>query len=227
MLQAIVRIIFVGLILALAVPGCNKEKSKEELPAKSFPKGVPQSLNYETTSQIIEDMQRFHNALKPLDHKKAKAIDDRYKGVFFELQMKPLFVNVYPDSPNKRVVFLIVPKDPVTLENYLLKFDKNLPVVNMNTVEIQVRLRDQESPLTCLMPSQDSDAYVQEVQNHLFTVRYKLYKRFLQSGTFDFDGLTIPTYRKRAFPFIVFDLDETELTDTTAKLSCKCKQIPI
>lgn len=226
MLRDIAKAIVVG-ILSLTVLGCNKERIEEKLPAKSFPKGVPQSLNYETTTQIIEDMQRFQKALKPLDIERAKAIDERYKGVFFELQVKPLFVNVYPDPPNKRVVFLIVPKDPVTLETYLLKFDKNLPVVNMDTVEIQIRLRDQESPLTCLMPHENSDAYVQEVQSHLFTVKYKLYKKFLQSGTFDFDGLTIPTYRKRALPFIVFDLDEAELTDTTAKLSCKCKQMPI
>lgn len=226
MLREIAKAIVVG-ILSLTVLGCNKERTEEKPPAKSFPKGVPQSLNYETTTQIIEDMQRFQKALKPLDIERAKAIDERYKGVFFELQVKPLFVNVYPDPPNKRVVFLIVPKDPVTLETYLLKFDKNLPVVNMDTVEIQIRLRDQESPLTCLMPHENSDAYVQEVQSHLFTVKYKLYKKFLQSGTFDFDGLTIPTYRKRALPFIVFDLDEAELTDTTAKLSCKCKQMPI
>jgi len=226
MLRDIGKAIVVG-VLSLTVLGCNKERTEEKLPTKSFPKGVPQNLNYETTSQIIEDMQQFHNALKPLDIERAKAIDERYKGVFFELQVKPLFVNVYADPPNKRVVFMIVPKDPVSLETFLLKFDKNLPVVNMDSVEIQIRLRDQESPLTCLMPHENSDAYVQEVQSHLFTVKYKLYKKFLQSGTFDFDGLTIPTYRKRGLPFVVFDLDEVELTDTTAKLSCKCKQIPI
>jgi hypothetical protein len=227
MVRAAVKIIFLGSILALVCIGCKKQKSEDELPAKSFPKGDPQKLTYENVSMLIEDMQRFHKALKPLDTNRAKSVDDRYKGVFFELQEKPLFLNVYADPPNKRIVFLIAPKDPATGENFLLKFDKNLPVVNMNTAEIQLRLKDNEAPLTCLLSHQDPDGYVQEVQSHLFTVKYKLYKKFLQSGSFDFDALTIPTYRKHAYPFIVFDLDEAELSDTTAKLNCKCSQIPM
>lgn len=226
MLRATIKVLIFGLILTFICIGC-KQKAHDELPAKSFPKGVPQKLTHENVSMLIEDMQRFHKALRPLDANRAKAIDERYKGVFFELEAKPLFVNVYADPPNKRVVFLIVPKDPATGENYLLKFDKNLPVVNMNAAEIQIRLKDNEAPLTCLLPHQDPDAYVQEVQSHLFTVKNKLYKKFMQSGSFDFDALTILTYRKHAYPFIVFDLDEAELTDTTAKLSCKCSQIPM
>ena len=225
MLRATIKIILFGFILGLIFISC-KQKSQEELPAKSFPKSVPQKLTHENVSMLIEDMQRFHKALRPLDANRAKAIDERYKGVFFELDAKPLFVNVYADPPNKRVVFLIVPKDPITGENYLLKFDKNLAVVNDKTVEIQLRLKDNEAPLTCLLPHQDPEAYVQEVQSHLFTAKYKMYKKFLQSGSFDFDALTITTYRKHTWPFIVFDLDEAELTDTTAKLSCKCSQIP-
>ncbi|HSE39185.1 MAG TPA: hypothetical protein VLH08_00345, partial [Acidobacteriota bacterium] len=135
------------------------------------------------------------------------------------------FVNVYPDVDNKRVVLLIAPKDPATGASYLLKFDKKLPVVNMDTIEVTIRLPDPEEPLTCWMSMSDPSKYVAEVQSHLFTVRYKLYKKFLQSGTFDFDALTLPTYRVRGVPFIVFDLDETELTDTTAKISCKCQQM--
>src|SRR5262245_58514885 len=227
MLRAVNKFIFLGFIFVLICTGCSKRKPEDELPVKSFPKGVPQKLTYENVSMLIADMQRFHNALKPLDTKRAKAIDERYKGVFFELQQKPLFLNVYFDPQNKRIVFLIAPKDPATGENYLLKFDKNLPLVNMNTVEVQLRLKDNEAPLTCLLSHEDPDGYVQEVQSHLFTVKYKLYKKFLQSGSFDFDALTIPTYRKHAYPFIVFDLDEAELTDTTAKLSCRCSQIPM
>lgn len=227
MLRAIFKIIFLGSILALICIGCKKQNAQDELPAKSFPKGTPQKLTYENTSMLIEDMQRFHKALRPLDANKAKAIDERYKGVFFELETKPLFVNVYSDPPNKRVVFLIAPKDAATGENYLAKFDKNLPVVNMNTAEIQLRLKDNEAPLTCLLRLKNPDEYVNDVQGHLFTVKFKLYKKFMQSGSFDFDALTITSYRKHAYPFIVFDVDEAQLTDTTAKQSCKCSQIPM
>jgi hypothetical protein len=228
MLRAIFKIIFLGSILTLVCIGCKKQNPQDELPAKSFPKGTPQKLTYENTSMLIEDMQRFHKALRPLDANRAKAIDERYKGVFFEMDAKPLFVNVYADPPNKRVVFLIAPKDAATGENFVEKFDKNLPVVNMSMVEIQLRLKDNEAPLTCLLPQENSEQYVQDVQQgHLFTVKYKMYKKFMQSGSFDFDALTILNYRKHAYPFIVFDVDEAVLTDTTAKLSCKCSQIPM
>jgi hypothetical protein len=227
MLRGIFKIIFLGSILALICIGCKKQTAEDELPAKSFPKGVPQKLTFENTSMLIEDMQRFHKTLRPLDANRAKAIDERYKGVFFELDAKPLFVNVYADPPNKRVVFLIAPKDPATGENHVEKYDKNLPVVNMNLAEIQLRLKDNEAPLTCLLPQENPDEYVQNIQGHLFTVKYKLYKKFMHSGSFDFDALTIKSYRKHTYPFIVFDVDEAELTDTTAKQSCKCSQIPM
>jgi hypothetical protein len=205
--------------------GCKKEESKSNVPEKAFPKGTPQELNYDNISLLIQDMHQFSKALRPLNHEKLKSIDERYKGVFFDHKAKPLFINVYPDIDNKRVVFLISPKDPATGSNYVLKFDKNLPVVKSNTLEVIVRLPDPEEPLTCWMPMNDPGKYVSEVQSHLFTVRYKLFKKFLQSGTFDFDALTIPTYRTRGMPFIVFDLDEAELTDTTAKISCMCQQM--
>jgi hypothetical protein len=227
MLRAIFKVIFLGSIVALICIGCKKQTSQDDLPAKSFPKGTPQKFTYENMSMLIEDMQRFHKALRPLDANRAKQIDARYKGVFFEIEAKPLFVNVYSDPQNKRVVFLIAPKNAATGENYVLKFDKNLPVVNMNLAEIQLRLKDNEAPLTCLLPQENSDQYVQDVQGHLFTVKYKLYKKFMQSGSFDFDALTITSYRKHAYPFIVFDVDEAELSDTTAKQSCKCTQIPM
>jgi hypothetical protein len=207
------------------VLACKKENGKSNVAEKAFPKGTPQELNYDNVTLLIQDMQQFSKALRPLNHEKAKSIDERYKGVFFEQKAKPLFLNVYPDVDNKRVVFLISPKDPATGSNYVVKFDKNIPIANSNTVEVIVRLPDPEGPLTCWMSMNDPGAYVSEVQSHLFTVRYKLFKKFLQSGTFDFDALTIPTYRTRGMPFIVFDLDDAELTDTTAKLSCKCQQI--
>ncbi len=225
MLRNILRQTLVVIMLACMLSGCKKDDSKSNVQEKSFPKGTPQEFNYDNVSLLIQDMQKFSKALRPLDHEKAKAVDERYKGVFFEYKAKPLFLNVYPDVDNKRVVLLISPKDPATGSNYVLKFDKNLPVVNTNTIELIVRLRDAEEPLTCWMSMEDPGKYVSEVQSHLFTVRFKLFKKFLQSGTFDFDALTIPTYRTHGIPFIVFDQDDAELTDTTAKISCKCQQI--
>jgi hypothetical protein len=210
--------------LACFLQAC-KQEDKESDHVKSLPKGTPLELNYENVTILIEDMQRFSKALRPLNAEKAKAIDERYKGVFFEQKAKPLFLNIYPDIDNKRVVFLIAAKDPATGSNAMLKFDKNLPVANSKDIELQIRLPDPEEPLTCWLSMEDPGKYVSEVQGHLFTVRYKLFKKFLQSGTFDFDALTLPTYRPRGVPFIVFDIDDAELTDTSAKLSCKCQQI--
>jgi hypothetical protein len=207
-----------------AVAACKNETKSDE-PTKTLAKGTPLELNKENVSILIEDMQRFQKALRPLDREKTRAIDERYKGVFFEQNAKPLFVNVYPDQDNKRVVFLIVPKDAATGTSYVLNFDNELPVVKSKTIEVMIRLPDPEEPLTCWMSMTDPSKYVTEIQSHLFTVRYKLYKKFLQSGTFDFDALTLPTYRVRGMPFIVFDLDDAELTDTTTKVSCKCQQM--
>jgi hypothetical protein len=213
------------LLILAAAAGCRTDKTETEPEVKSFPQGVPQKLTYENVSILVQDMQSFSKALKPLNVQTANKIDERYTGVFFEMEQKPLFLNVYPDPENKRVVFLIAPKDPSTGASPLLRFDKNLPIVNTSTVEIQIRTQSPEEPLTCLLSVNDPDAYIADVQNRLFTVRYKLYKRFLQSGTFDFDALTIPTYRQRGYPFIVFDLADSELVEATTKQSIPCRQM--
>ncbi len=221
----ILKITFTMIVLACMLSACKKEAAESDLPSKTIPKGTPVEINYENVSILIDDMQRFSKALRPLKSDKITAIDERYKGVFFEQKAKPLFLNIYPDLDNKRVVFLIAPKDPATGSNFMLRFEKDLPVVTSKEMEIQIRLTDPEAPLTCWMSMADPGKYVSEVQSHLFTVRYKLFKKFRQSGTFDFDALTIKTYRTRGVPFIVFDLDDAELTDVTAKTSCKCQQM--
>lgn len=202
---------------------CGPGKPSVTEPSRTLPKGVPQELNYDNVSLLLEDMDRFVKALKPLNLEAAQRVDARFNGVTFQTVQPPLFVNVYPDPANKRVVFLIFPKDPKTGSTYLLHFDKKLPVVNEDTIEVQIRTRNPEEPLTCLLDQPDPQAYVDQVRTHLFSVRYLLFKRFLQSGTFDFDGLSIPTYRQRGYPFIVFDLGKAELNDNTAKLTCECR----
>lgn len=202
---------------------CDRKDTKTVEPDRHLPKDKPLELNYETISMLLEDMHRYAEALRPLDRKKIQRVDSWYKDVRFVTQQKPLFNNVYPDPANGRVTLLLTPKDPDTGSTYLLKFDKKLPVVNSDTIELQLRTQNLEEPLTCRLPMKDPEAYVQNVQSHLFTVKYLLYKRFLGSGTFDFDGLTIPTYRTRGYPFIVFDVIKADLIDTTAKLTCECR----
>jgi hypothetical protein len=210
-------------LVVFCFAGCNRKNNNPPEADRHFPKDKPLELNYETVSILLEDMQRYVRALKPLDREKLKRIDGWYKDVRFVMQQKPLFNNVYADPANGRVTFLLTPKDPDTGSTYLLKFNKKTPVVNSDTVEVQLRTQAPEEPLTCRLPMADPAEYVQGIRTHLFTVKYLLYKRFLQSGTFDFDGLTIPTYRTRGYPFIVFDVIKADLIDTTAKLNCECR----
>lgn len=209
-----------AMLLALA---CGMGKPAVTEPSRTLPKKVPQELTYDTVSLVLEDMERYVQSLKPLDLEAAQKINDRYSGVIFQTRQAPLFVNVYPDPASHRVVFLVFPKDPKTGTTYLLQFDKKLPVIKESTLELQIRTRNPEEPLTCLMDHPDPQAYIDEVRSHLFTVQYTMVKRFLGSGTFDFDGMTISTYRQRGYPFIVFDLQKTDLFDNTAKLHCECR----
>lgn len=202
---------------------CNRKDTKTVEPDRNLPKDKPLELNYDTVAMLLEDMHRYAQALRPLDRERIHRIDGWYKGVHFITQQKPLFNNLYPDPANGRVTFLLEPKDPDTGSTYLLKFDKKLPIVNSDTIELQLRTQNPQEPLTCRLPMKEPEAYVQDVRTHLFTVKYLLYKRFLGSGTFDFDGLTIPTYRTRGYPFIVFDVIKADLIDTTAKLTCECR----
>ena len=211
------------LLLVLVFAGCGPSGPVISEPSRTFEKGKPQDLTFENVSLILEDMERFTKALKPLNLEAARKVNDRYTGVQLQTQLKPLFINVYPDTENKRMVFLIFPKDPATGSSPLLQFDKKLPIVQASTIELQIRTRNPEEPLTCLLDHPDPVTYMQEVRSHLFTSRYILFKRFLQSGTYDFDALTITSYRQRGYPFIVFEMLKAELTDTTSNLTCECK----
>jgi hypothetical protein len=218
------KIVTVSLIPFLLLTGCkNQNQNQPEEKLRPVPKNIPLALDYQIVSVVLKDMERFIKALRPLDGARLKEIDDRYKDVRFLTQQKPLFINVYPEPSGKRVIFLLVPKDPDTGTTYLLHFDKELPIVKSKVLELQLRKINPEEPLTCHLSIPDPNAYIQDVRSHLFSVRYILYKRFLQAASFDFDALTIPTYRTRGYPFIVFDIVKAELIDTTAKLTCECR----
>src|SRR5262249_39819583 len=147
--------------------------------------------------------------------KTLQQIDNTYQGVKFRLKETPLFLNVYPDNANGRVVFLLSPKDPMTGTNYQISFQKNLPVIDANTVELQFRMTNPEAPLTCMLKTADPEQYIKERQDHTYEVTYLLAKRFVQSGTYDFDALRVTSYRHNGLPFLVFDLQSTEVKDVT------------
>jgi hypothetical protein len=218
------KIVVVSLISFLPLTGCNSQNQNQpEEKIRPFPKNIPLALDAQIVSTVLKDMERFVKALRPMDSVRLKQLDDRYKDVRFLTQQKPLFTNVYPEPSGKRVIFLLVPKDPETGTTYLLHFDQELPVVKSKVLELQLRKINPEDPLTCYLSPPDPNAYIQDVRSHLFSVRYILYKKFLQAGSFDFDALSIPTYRTRGYPFIVFDIVKGELIDTTAKLTCECR----
>ncbi len=169
-------------------------------------------------------MKAFAASVKSLDQKTIQTINEGYTGVLFQTTQKPLLLNVYPDSTNKAIVFLLYPKDPQTGSNYLLKFDRDFAAAGARIIELQFRTKDEQTPLNCTMPVTDADAYMQEYRSHSFHARFTFRKQFMQSGTYDFDALTYPVYRTRGYPFVVFDLTKTELTDTTANLTCECRQ---
>lgn len=217
--QARVSLLLLALFLCA---GCGGGKGAA-LSTKAFPKGEPQPLTYENVSTLVTDMDTFAASVKKLDHDLIRTIDERYTGVQFEMEQPGLFLNVYPDAPNGRAVFLLVPKDPETGANYLLTFEKKLPVIDAYSIEAQLRAINQENPITCTMTVPDPAAYVQEHGSHNYRVHYTMSKRFYQSGTYDFDSLRFESYRSAGNVFIVFDPLKVELKDTTANLAGACK----
>ena len=213
-----------GLILiAVCLVSCGDKKdqgSKASTPA--FPKNAPQALGYENVSRILQDMKHYSEAVKKLDQPTVQTVDQNYQGVVFQTRHKPLFLNVYPDPAGGRVIFLLMPKDPTTGSNYLLTFDKKLPVIDNDTVELQIRTKDPEKPLTCTLEVADAAAYMTEYPTHDIQVEHTVRKRFLQSGSYDFDALTVPGYRTRGYMYITFDLMNSEVKDLTSNLTAKC-----
>ena len=213
-------------ILLLVVPvlsGCKKEKKREAGAVKIFPKNVPQSLNYENVSTLIGDMKEFSQAVKSVNQKEVQEIDGRYQDVYFETDQQPLLLNLYPDHANGKVIHVVVPKDPRTGSDYVLNFDKNLPIINSKKLLLELQTSSPEAPLTCPMEVTDLSTYMKEYRDHKFRVRFKLFKQFSQSGTFDFDALVYPVYRSKGLPFLNFDILSAELTDLTANSTVLCK----
>jgi len=211
-------------LLCCCLISCGQEKPKVQLSGKTFPKGTPQELNYENLAALLDDMKAFAASVKSLDQKMIQTINERYTGVLFQTTQAPLLLNVYPDPTNKAIIFLLHPKDPRTGGNYLLKFDKNFAAAGASVIELQIRTKDEQLPLNCILPVPDAGAYMQEYRSHSFEAKYTFRKQFVQSGTYDFDALAYPAYRTSGNPFVVFDLTKTELTDTSAHLTCECRQ---
>ena len=210
------------LLMSLSLYSCGGQKGQNGSSVPALAKNTPHELTFETVSRIIQDMKRYTDAVKKLDHSTIQPIDQDYQGVRFTTQQPPLFLNVYPDPAGGRVIFLLVQKDPSTGSNYLLTFDKKLPVIDSETVELQIRTKDPEKPLTCSMQVADTAAYMTQYPSHKIVVQYELTKKFLQSGTYDFDALTVPSYRQRGYAFITFDLVKASLKDETANLTADC-----
>ena len=192
----------------------------------TFPKNSKQSLDEKTFSLILQDMKRYNDAVRQLDNTVLRSLDDNYSTVTFETDQKPLFLNVYPDTAGNQIVFLMTPKDPETGSNYLFQFQKALPVINDKTVELQIRTKDPEKPLTCVMKVPDSAAYMSDLPSHHVAAHYELNKHFLQSGTYDFDALNMPSYRQRGYAFVTFDFAKAQVVDQTANLKADCKMSP-
>ena len=170
-------------------------------------------------------MKLYTDAVRRLDNSVLKALDDNYSTVTFETDQKPLFLNVYPDKAGSQIVFLMMPKDPTTGSNYLFQFPKNLPVINDENVELQIRTKDPEKPLTCVMKVPDPDAFMADFQQHQVVAHYELNKHFLQSGTYDFDALNMTSYRERGYAFVTFDYLKAQVIDKTANLTADCKMV--
>ncbi len=216
--------LYLFFIPVLFLVSCSDNSNDSDSLQSVFPKKVPQSLTYDTVSIILVDMKLYADGVKKLDQKTVQTLDSNYKDVLFEIERDPLFLNVYPDAPNSKVVFLLVPKDPATGAGYLVTFDQKLPVVDADTVELQVRTKYSEKPLTCSMQVPDPAAYMAEYSLHKINVRITVSKRYLQSGTYDFDALTIPSYRTRGYPFIVFDFVSAQVEDRTTGVNAACVQ---
>ena len=211
-------------LLAALLFACGGQKESEKQPPSgpAFATKTPQPLTYEMASRILKDMSTYNIAVKKLDNASLQKLDKSYQGVTFTTEQKPLFLNVYPDQAGGRIIFLLVPKEPTTGSNYLLKFDRKLSVIDSETVELQIRTKDPEQPLTCSLQVADTAAYMTEYPSHQFVVRYHFTKKFLQSGTYDFDALTVSSYRPRGYPFITFDFVKAEVVDQAGNLTASC-----
>lgn len=210
-------------ILTLFIVSCEKEPSKSSSFGKALPKSNPQDLNYENVSILLNDMKIYSDAVRALDQDTLRTANDRYVDVYFQLDGAPLVFTTSSDAAHGQAILILAPKDPQTGSNILLKFDKKLPVVDSDTLELDIKTKNENETFTCAFSAADPAGYLNEFRTHDLSVRMTLYKKFLQSGTFDFDALTVTSYRLHGYPFVVFDLVKVELTDKTASLSTQCR----
>jgi len=208
------------------VISCGGQQNQNGSLKPSFPKNSKQQLSEQTFSLILQDMKLYSDAVRKLDHQVLKSLDENYSTVTFQTEQKPLFLNVYPDKVGSQIIFLMMPKDPATGSNYLFQFQKELPVINDKTVELQIRTKDPEKPLTCMMKVPAPAAYMADFQTHDVIAHYDLIKHFLQSGTYDFDALNMPSYRQRGYAFVTFDYQNAQVVDKTANLTANCTMSP-
>ena len=215
--------IVVLVVLLHFIMSCGKEPSKSSSFGKALPKSTPQDLNYENVSILLNDMKIYSEAVRALDQKMLQTANDRYVDVYFQLEQDPLVFTTSADAAHGQAIFILAPKDTQTGSNILLKFDKKLPVVDSDTLELDIKTKNENETFTCALAVADPEAYLNEFRTHDLSVRMTLYKKFLQSGTFDFDALTVTSYRLHGYPFVVFDLVKAELTDKTANLNTPCR----
>lgn len=205
----------------LFLTSCEKENASEQKVEPAFPAGQPQLLDFDSISILLQDMQTYAASVKRLDQKELRRIDSRYQGVQFVTEQPPLILNSEPDVGKVR--FVIPLKDHRSGTNYLLTFGKPFPVVNNETVELRIRTPDPQQLVQCTMEVEDAGAYMNEFRAHDLFVHLLLTKKFLQSGTYDFDALSIESYRTSGYPFIVFDLVEAKLFDRDANITGNCQ----
>jgi hypothetical protein len=212
--------LWIASAIGLFLISCGGQQGTEIKP--SFAKNSKQQLNEHTFSVLLLDMKIYTEAVRKLDNSVLKALEDSYSTVTFQTDQKPLFLNVYPDKAGNEIVFLMMPKDPTTGADYVFQFEKPLPVIDEKIIEIQIRTRDPEKPLTCLMKVADTAAFMNDFPTHDVIAHYDLIKHFLQSGTYDFDALNMPSYRQHGNAFITFDYKDAQVVDKTANLIAHC-----
>ena len=211
-----------ALFLITIAGGCGNEK--HEGTTKAATPGPPKTLDYGTLTTVTQDMKDFAAAIQSRDGDVLNKINGRYSGALFQADLKPLLYQVYPDPSGKAIVFLIYAKDPRTGSDYLLHFDRKLPAVDTEVLELQIRTKDPNTPLNCIMNVADPQTYVKEYEKHDIVAHYTFSKQFLQSGTYDFDAIRYTSYRTHGYPFVVMDLLKTQLEDRTINAKTECRQ---
>ncbi len=213
------KLLFVLILAIFVFTGCQKKEGAE---TKIFPKNSPQPLNYENISIVLKDRKQYFDSVKNRDQKLLREIDQRYEDVYFEFRSRPLLRNLYPDPEKGRIIHIVEVKDPETESDFVLQFDKKLPVIDSNSISLALRLSIPNGLLLCPMEISESSGYVDEYRNHEFQIRFRLFARFSPSGSFGFDPLPEST-AVAARNGLFFEIVEAELSDLTANIVSACR----